>query len=105
MLKRRRNNTKNNRGRAFIKAFDSAPFNFTSICPECGTALERNEGEAAWFCPNDMKCPPQIRGKIEHFISRKAMNIDSLCEGKIELLYDKGLITDVQIYILSDLNN
>ncbi len=78
-----------------LRPFDSAPFNFTSICPECGTALERNEGEAAWFCPNDMKCPPQIRGKIEHFISRKAMNIDSLGEGKIELLYDKGLITDV----------
>jgi DNA ligase (NAD+) len=78
-----------------LRPFDSVPFNFLSVCPECGTVLERNEGEAAWFCPNDMKCPPQIKGKIEHFISRKAMNIDSLGEGKIELLYEKGLIADV----------
>jgi DNA ligase (NAD+) len=68
---------------------------FIKKCPECGTALLRNEGEAAHYCPNEAGCPPQIKGKLEHFISRKAMNIDSLGEGKIELLYDKGLVTNV----------
>ncbi|MDR0814345.1 MAG: NAD-dependent DNA ligase LigA [Bacteroidales bacterium] len=70
---------------------DSQPTQFITHCPECGAALQRNEGEAAWVCPND-DCPPQVKGRIEHFISRKAMNIDSLGEGKVELLYDKGLI-------------
>ncbi|MDR1667433.1 MAG: NAD-dependent DNA ligase LigA [Bacteroidales bacterium] len=69
----------------------SSPTVFISHCPECGAALQRNEGEAAWFCP-DRNCPPQVKGRIEHFISRKAMNIDSLGEGKIEALYDKGLV-------------
>jgi DNA ligase (NAD+) len=73
----------------------SAPLEFPKICPECGTPLVRNEGEAAWYCPNDPGCPPQIKGKLEHFISRRAMNIESLGEGKIELLYDKGLIRNV----------
>ena len=68
---------------------------FTKICPECGTSLQRLEGEAAHYCPNEDKCPPQIKGKLEHFISRKAMNIDSLGEGKIEMLYDHGLLKDV----------
>ena len=68
---------------------------FISHCPECDSELVRNEGEAAWYCPNENGCPPQIKGRIEHFISRKAMNIDSLGEGKIELLYDKGLLKDV----------
>jgi DNA ligase (NAD+) len=66
-----------------------------SQCPECGTTLVRSEGEAAHYCPNEDACPPQIKGKIEHFISRKAMNIDSLGEGKIELLFDKGVISNV----------
>ncbi|MDR3094196.1 MAG: NAD-dependent DNA ligase LigA [Bacteroidales bacterium] len=73
---------------------DSQPTLFITHCPECGATLQRNEGEAAWVCPND-DCPPQVKGRIEHFISRKAMNIDSLGEGKVELLYDKGLIRNV----------
>ena len=68
---------------------------YPTHCPECGAELTRKEGEANHYCPNDKGCPPQIRGKIEHFIHRKAMNIDSLGEGKIELLYDKGLVRDV----------
>lgn len=64
-------------------------------CPECGTTLIRREGEAAYYCPNEEECPPQIKGRIEHFISRKAMNIDSLGEGKVEILYDNGLISNV----------
>jgi len=74
---------------------DSQPTQFITRCPECDTELKRNEGEAAWYCPNEDGCSPQIKGRIEHFISRKAMNIDSLGEGKIELLYDKGLVHDV----------
>jgi len=57
--------------------------------------LQRIEGEAKHFCPNEKNCPPQIKGKIEHFVSRDAMNIDSLGEGKIELLFDKNLVRNV----------
>ena len=71
------------------------PVTFTKVCPVCGTALVQNEGEAAWYCPNAQSCPPQVKGRIEHFISRKAMNIESLGEGKVEFLYDAGLIKDV----------
>ena len=71
------------------------PVEFVRTCPACGTELIQNEGEAAWYCPNNQGCPPQVKGRIEHFISRKAMNIESLGEGKIELLYDEGLIKDV----------
>ncbi|OFY50249.1 MAG: DNA ligase (NAD(+)) LigA [Bacteroidetes bacterium GWF2_41_31] len=67
---------------------------FISHCPECGSLLRKNEGESAHFCPNEDHCPPQIKGKLEHFISRKAMNIDSLGEGKIELLWESGLVKD-----------
>ncbi len=67
---------------------------FITNCPACGTALQRNEGEAAWFCPNEKGCPPQIKGRIEHFIQRKALDIDSLGEGKIEILIENGLIQD-----------
>ena len=67
---------------------------FISRCPECGTSLIRVEGEAAIFCPNDTTCPPQIKGRIEHFISRKAMNIDGLGAETVELLYSVGLIHD-----------
>ena len=77
------------------RATGAAPISFISNCPECGTLLQREEGEAAWYCPNETGCPPQIKGRLEHFISRKAMNIDSLGEGKIELLFDKGLVHDV----------
>ncbi len=67
---------------------------FIKDCPECGTPLHRNEGEAAHYCPNDSGCPPQIKGRIEHFISRKALDIDSLGEGKIAMLFDEGLISN-----------
>ena len=64
-------------------------------CPECGTLLVREEGEAAWYCPNDATCPPQIRGRIEHFVGRKAMNIDGLGGETVDLLCNAGLIADV----------
>lgn len=67
---------------------------FITRCPECGTPLMRAEGEAAIFCPNDTTCPPQIKGRIEHFISRKAMNIDGLGAETVDLLYSVGLIHD-----------
>ena len=67
---------------------------FITRCPECGTSLMRSEGEAAIFCPNDTTCPPQIKGRIEHFISRKAMNIDGLGAETVDLLYSVGLIHD-----------
>jgi DNA ligase (NAD+) len=71
-------------------------------CPECGTPLVRKEGEANHYCPNEAGCPTQIKGKIEHFISRKAMNIDSLGEGKVEMLFDNGLIhTPADLYKLT----
>lgn len=70
------------------------PVVFIDKCPECGAALERQEGEAGNFCPNEDHCPPQIKGKLEHFIHRKAMNIDSLGEGKIEMLFDHNLVRD-----------
>ncbi len=65
---------------------------FIERCPECGAKLIQNEGEAAWYCPNSSACPPQIKGRIEHFISRKAMNIESLGEGKVQVLFDNNLI-------------
>jgi len=71
------------------------PVIFAKSCPECGTPLLRNEGEAAHYCPNEAGCPPQIKGKLEHFISRKAMNIDSLGEGKVGILYDSKLLSNV----------
>ncbi|MPR36658.1 NAD-dependent DNA ligase LigA [Salmonirosea aquatica] len=75
--------------------FDTEQIHFPTHCPECGTTLIRPEGEVAFYCPNERGCPPQLRGKIEHFIQRRAMNIDSLGEGKIELLFDKGLVHTV----------
>ena len=71
---------------------ESKPITFITECPECGTPLQRADGEAAYYCPNEYACPPQTKGKIEHFISRKAMNIESLGEGKIELLFDNNLV-------------
>jgi len=71
------------------------PVIFIETCPECNTKLERQEGEAGNFCPNEDNCPPQIKGKLEHFIHRKAMNIDSLGEGKIEMLFDNHLVNDI----------
>jgi len=72
----------------------SKPIDFPTLCPECGTPLVRPEGEARHFCPNQYGCPPQIKGRIEHFISRKALNIDGLGEETVALLYDKNLIRD-----------
>ena len=68
---------------------------FINRCPECQTPLVRYEGEAAHYCPNETACPPQIKGKIEHFISRKAMNIDGLGPETVDLFYQKGLIHNV----------
>lgn len=68
---------------------------FITKCPECGAALVRYEGEAAWYCPNEENCPPQIKGRIEHFISRKAMNIDSLGPETVDEYYQRGLIRNV----------
>ena len=67
---------------------------FITRCPECGTPLVRFEGEAAHYCPNETACPPQIKGKIEHFISRRAMNIDGLGPETVDLFYRLGLIKD-----------
>ncbi|MCX6284354.1 MAG: NAD-dependent DNA ligase LigA [Bacteroidetes bacterium] len=76
-----------------LRPSDSQPLKFPQLCPECGSELTRKDGESAWFCTNETGCPPQIKGKLEHFISRRAMNIDSLGEGKIEILYDNGLVS------------
>lgn len=74
---------------------------FITHCPDCGTELQRNEGEAAWYCPNENGCPPQIKGKIEHFISRKAMNIDGIGSETVDLLYQQGLIQNIaDLYLL-----
>jgi len=70
-------------------------YSFPTVCPECGTALVRVEGEAAWRCPNEVSCPPQLKGKLEHFVSRKAMNIEGLGSETIALLYDKGLLHSI----------
>lgn len=75
--------------------------NFIKNCPECGTPLVRYDGEAAHYCPNEATCPPQIKGRIEHFVSRDAMNIDSIGPETIEQLYNYGLIKDIaDIYAL-----
>lgn len=75
---------------------------FIKTCPECGAELVRFEGEAAHYCPNDSACPPQIKGRIEHFISRKAMNIDSLGPETVDDYYQRGLIHDVSdLYTLT----
>ncbi|ADQ79211.1 DNA ligase, NAD-dependent [Paludibacter propionicigenes WB4] len=74
---------------------------FIKSCPECGAALVRFEGEAAHYCPNENACPPQIKGKMEHFVSRKAMNIDGLGSETINLLYQNDLLHNIaDIYTL-----
>ena len=70
-------------------------YTFPTVCPECGAALVRVEGEAAWRCPNETNCPPQIKGKLEHFVSRKAMNIDGLGTETIDLLYSQHLLHNI----------
>jgi len=80
----------------------SQPVTYITHCPECHTELIRKEGEAQHYCLNDKACPPQIKGKIEHFISRKAMNIDSLGSETIDQFFKKGLINNVaDLYFLT----
>ena len=75
---------------------------FITRCPECGSQLIRYEGEAAHYCPNETACPPQIKGKIEHFISRRAMNIDGLGPETVDMFYRKGLIANAaDLYTLT----
>lgn len=74
---------------------EAKPVEFITQCPECGAELVRYEGEAAHYCPNDAGCPPQIKGRIEHFISRRAMNIDSLGPETVDDYYRRGLIHNV----------
>ena len=74
---------------------DASPVRFIDTCPECGTPLVRYEGEAAHYCPNDTGCPPQIKGRIEHFIARKAMNIDSLGPETVDEYYQRGLVRNI----------
>lgn len=70
----------------------SKAIKYIDKCPICETKLERTESEVLHYCPNTLGCPPQIKGRIDHFISRRAMNIDSLGEGKVEMLFDHGLV-------------
>ena len=78
------------------------PVRFITHCPECGAELRRLEGEAAHYCPNDTGCPPQIKGRIEHFIARKAMNIDSLGPETVDTYYERGLIENIaDLYTLT----
>lgn len=78
-----------------LRKKDSKPVYFIKKCPECKSTLVRNEGEANHFCPNYIHCPPQIKGRIEHFASRKAMNIEGLGEETIDLLFNNGLIKNI----------
>ena len=75
-----------------MRPADAESIHFISRCPECGTRLVRYEGEAAYYCPNDTACPPQIKGRIEHFIARKAMDIDSIGPETVDDYYQRGLI-------------
>lgn len=77
------------------KRISEVPIKYIENCPECGTSLIRKDGEANHYCPNDEACPPQIVGKIQHFIGRKAMNIDGLGDETIETFYQKGLISHI----------
>lgn len=88
-----------------LRPKEAVPVEFIKTCPECGTPLIRSEGEAAYYCPNEDQCPPQIKGKLEHFISRKAMNIESLGEGKIKMLYDNQRVANIaDLYDLKEEN-
>jgi DNA ligase (NAD+) len=79
---------------------------YLTHCPECGSQLIRKEGEVAFYCPNDEGCPPQIVGRIQHFISRKAMNIDGLGDETIEAFYKRGLVRHISdLYTLKDKSN
>ena len=87
---------------AYSLEFRGGGYTFPTKCPECGAKLVRVEGEAAWRCLNEVSCPPQIKGKMEHFVSRKAMNIDGLGSETIDLLYSQGLLKNIaDIYVLT----
>jgi len=82
---------------------DAPALKYITHCPACGTQLERKEGEAAYYCPNDEGCPPQIVGRMQHFIDRKAMNIDGLGDETIETLHKNGFINHISdIYSLKE---
>ena len=84
-----------------LRPVNSQPTQYATVCPECNTSLIRIEGEAQHYCPNVWGCPPQIKGKMAHFISRKAMDIEGLGEETVEQLYEAGLIqTIADIYFL-----
>ena len=84
------------------RPIDSQPTQYITQCPECKTPLTRSEGEASHYCPNELGCPPQIKGKIEHYIQRKAMNIDGFGKETIEQLYEVGLLNNIgDIYSLT----
>ncbi|WP_350285541.1 NAD-dependent DNA ligase LigA [uncultured Croceitalea sp.] len=84
------------------RSIGSEPTTYITHCPECETGLIRNEGEAQHFCPNDTGCPPQITGRIQHFISRKAMDIEGLGGETVELLFKEGLIQNyADLYTLT----
>ncbi len=74
---------------------DAKPIIYRTTCPDCNTVLERKEGEAAFYCPNDEGCPTQIVGKMQHFTGRKVMDIDGLGDETIESLYQKGFIRHI----------
>lgn len=78
-----------------MRPADSKPFEYITHCPECGTELVRFEGEAKHYCPNQSDCPPQIVGRIEHFVKRKAMDIEGLGGETIELLWQNGMLKDI----------
>jgi DNA ligase (NAD+) len=77
-----------------LRPANSVPIEYITNCPECGTPLIRKEGEAVHYCPNEKGCPPQIKGKLEHFIQRKALNIEGIGSETVEQLYAKGLVKD-----------
>ena len=80
----------------------SEPTSYIATCPECETALVRKEGDAKHYCPNEWGCAPQIKGKMQHFISRKAMDIDGLGEETIDLLFEQGLVKNIaDLYALN----
>ncbi len=76
------------------RSVESLPFNYIEYCPECNTKLEREEGEALHYCPNEESCPPQVSGRIQHFISRKAMDIEGMGSETVEQFVQEGLIKD-----------
>jgi DNA ligase (NAD+) len=90
-------------GKAYSANMCTPPISFITHCPACGAKLVRYESESAYYCPNETECPPQIVGKIEHFVSRKAMNISTLGPEAIDLYYKQGLISNTaDLYTLKE---